>query len=195
MVNTFHFLNLGPATDFDNVRDIITNFFNVDPPGTVNHVSDFMSSQAYTGNAVLRAYALTDAKPRAVKYQADIAFDTVDAASLPTEVALVFSFQAAAESGLTQKRRRNRIYTGGYRSDANASGRPENSLVETMLFAGKQMLLESQASSSWDWVIYSPTNDDVAVVANGWVDNAWDTQRRRGEIASARGIWNETQPT
>jgi hypothetical protein len=42
------------------------------------------------------------------------------------------------------------------------------------------------ASASWDWVVYSPTDDAYHEVANGWVDNAWDTQRRRGYKPTSR---------
>jgi hypothetical protein len=63
-----------------------------------------------------------------------------------------------------------------------------------MLFAGKQMILEANASVRWNWVAYSPTADEANQITNGWVDNAWDTQRRRGLYYSQRGTYTSTTP-
>jgi len=193
-VNTFHFVNNGPATDFDNVRDILVNFYTVDNPFNTSAIKDYYSQNAVTGDYVIQCYALTDPKPRAPKFYYAGNTPVPPGNCMPTEVALVFSFQAEAESGELQRRRRNRVYLGGWNDNANLGGAPQGELVETMLFCGRQMLLEAQASVSWDWVAYSPTDDAVHLVNNGWVDNAWDTQRRRGTIATARGIWNDALP-
>jgi len=46
------------------------------------------------------------------------------------------------------------------------------------------------------WAVYSPTTDAVDTIDNafndvldGWVDNAFDTQRRRGPAATTRITW------
>lgn len=194
MVNTFHFRNLGPATDYDNVRDIIQNFYTADNPFNNNAIKDYFALGMLTGAFTIQCYALTDPKPRAPKYLSSGSTVIGSSSGLPAEVALVFSFQAEAESGELQRRRRNRVYLGGFSSNVNDDGVPVGELVETMLFSGRQMLLEAQASSSWEWVVYSPTDDAIHTVSNGWVDNAWDTQRRRGKIPTARGIFNYTSP-
>lgn len=49
---------------------------------------------------------------------------------------------------------------------------------------------EADASLIWQWRIWSPTNNNSVLIDNGWVDNAWDTQRRRGVEATARTIFD-----
>jgi hypothetical protein len=44
------------------------------------------------------------------------------------------------------------------------------------------------ADSAVKWVVYSPKLDAFAEVDNLWVDNAFDTQRRRGERPTARTV-------
>jgi hypothetical protein len=39
--------------------------------------------------------------------------------------------------------------------------------------------LSTQVAEPVKWVIYSPTDDTARQVAAGWIDNEWDTQRRR----------------
>jgi hypothetical protein len=37
-----------------------------------------------------------------------------------------------------------------------------------------------------DWVVHSPTHDTNTKVKEAWVDDEWDTQRRRGQRATKR---------
>jgi hypothetical protein len=67
-------------------------------------------------------------------------------------------------------------------------GRPTSALVTNMLRAIKDLRDAAQASVSWDWVVYSPTNSNQYVAHDAWVDNAWDTQRRRGLPPNSRSI-------
>lgn len=196
VTNTWHFENSSPYEDIDNVRDMLYDFYNVQAPNAPSIISDFYSGLSLTGAWSLKAYALEDDKPRAPVKTWTGNQEFGQSAILPTEVALVFSFQAAQESGLTQRRRRNRVYLGPFKADSNdADGRPESDLVATMLFAGTELMKASANSFRWDWHVYSPTQDAHYPVDNGWVDNAWDTQRRRGVIYTQRGSFNIDEPT
>jgi len=44
----------------------------------------------------------------------------------------------------------------------------------------------SDAAADWTWVVYSTVDNAMYPVDNGWVDNSWDTQRRRGVKPTAR---------
>jgi hypothetical protein len=122
---------------------------------------------------------------------------------LPNEVALCLSYQAVAISGESQARRRGRIFFGPLCNTANtlsATGecRPSAALV-TALCGAATLLATPAATAAGDlvhWAVYSPTTDltetiDDAFqdVDNGWVDNSFDTQRRRGRDATARTTW------
>lgn len=195
VTNTFHFKNSDTYLDIDNVRDMLYNFYNVQAPDAPNAVSSYYSGLSLSGAWTLKAYALEDPKPRS-PVQTWTGTETFgQTAILPTEVALVLSFQAELESGTIPARRRNRVYLGPFQQNANsANGRPENELVASLLFAGKQLILESDASVRWEWNTYSPTANEANRVTNGWVDNAWDTQRRRGLIYTQRGSYSADTP-
>lgn len=195
ITNTYHFQNTDTVTDYDNVRDMLENFYTVQAPDSPSTIVSFMSPQSITGRWTLKAYALEDPKPRqpVITWQGEAT--PISSTPLPAEVALVQSFQADIESGEIPARRRNRVYLGPFGVSSNSStGRPIDNLVATMLFQGKQLILESQASLRWTWVAYSPTADQANAITNGWVDNAWDTQRRRGLYYNQRGTYSATTP-
>ena len=194
-VNSWHFREsgvLGP--DYENVEDMLYNFYTGDGQSLAPSVANFMTTENITGDYTLKAYDLTQPKPRTPVYESSGAITPGGADSLPTECSAVMSFQATVESGENQKRRRNRVYLGPFSVQANASGLIKNELVERLLFQGKNLKNESGASTTWEWCIYSPTDDNAEVVWSGWVDNAWDSQRRRGIRKTARGVLNALQP-
>ena len=195
-VNSWHFRMSGVfAPDFENVRDLLTDFYSDDFESGAPTIANFMSTENITGDYTLKAYQLTDAKPRTPEYEYSGSVAVGGGDSLPTECSAVFSFQAVVESGENQKRRRNRTYLGPFSVSANDNGMLKGTLVERMLFQGKQLYNSSLDSATWDWVIYSPSNDEAELVHTGWVDNAWDTQRRRGIAKTARGTFSDDTPT
>lgn len=98
---------------------------------------------------------------------------------------MVLSFQADKVSGLPQARRRGRVYFGPLGGAAEASGRPGTTLLSAVVAFGAALLSESNLAD-WTWVVYSTVNNGGAPVTNGWVDNSFDTQRRRGLEWTAR---------
>jgi hypothetical protein len=97
------------------------------------------------------------------------------------------SFQGTPLSGTPQSRRRGRIYFGPFRtSGLNTQGRPAAGLITSLVNAGDALLAASDAAANWQWVIWSPTTGLEVGVANGWVDDEFDTQRRRGRVPTAR---------
>lgn len=200
VVNTWHFNNPAqplPPSDFDNVRDMLANFFTVEAPDAAARLSSFYTTASVSGPVVVRAYNLDDAIPRAPVYESEFTFTGLgSAAALPTEVALVLSIQATPQSGMPQARRRNRKYLGPFGVTGNENpGRPSEPLRRTVAAAAKQLLLEAQASASWGWRVHSPTNNADYEPVGGWVDNAWDTQRRRGLGSTTRTLWSEDLPS
>jgi len=196
VTNTTHWYKGGAQFDYENIRDMLVDFYSEIPDGASNSLTDFMTDKGLSGNWQLKIYRLTDDKPRAPVYTSQGSFELTSQDCLPAEIALVMSFQAEPESGLTQARRRNRIYLGPFGVTANKDiGRPADLLVETMLFAGKALLIAQDQSITWGWHIYSPTQNAHYPVASGWVDNAWDSQRRRGVESTLRGGFDYEEPT
>ena len=196
-VNTWHFRKAsGIVTDYDNVSDMLFDFWTFAQDGAGESLAGFLTSRSLTGNFTVKAYHLTDPKPRSPVYEYQGIMPISSFEALPCEVALCMSFQAELESGENQKRKRNRVYLGPFNVNAVGGARNvEPQLVEAALFAGKALYEASEASANWHWVVYSPSDDEAYEVYNGWVDNAYDTQRRRGTRATARGYFDNTQPT
>jgi hypothetical protein len=44
--------------------------------------------------------------------------------------------------------------------------------------------------TGYDWCVYSPTSNMLFPISQIWVDDAWDTQRRRGVKATTRTTYN-----
>lgn len=196
-VNSFHFDHVEPVviTDYDNVRDMLRDFYAVSPVGGTGSISSFMSSRIQTV-ATVRAYDLGDPIPRAPRYEST--FNMAARASgdpLPEEVALVLSFERPRISGTPQSRRRNRIYLGPFAESANGTdARPSAALRTNIARAARDMLDASNASVRWTWEVNSPTYNEHGPVVGGWIDDAWDTQRRRGQASSTRLLWDDAVP-
>lgn len=137
---------------------------------------------------------------------------TLDAAtvgeSLPAEVAAVLSFHGdltdIPETAVNPSpppatirpaaRRRGRIYIGPLNSESSVE---DGTSHEASLSSDFQDALLGSASTllaandaTWVWTIQSVADDDFYQVTGGYVDNAFDTQRRRGGDATLRTPWS-----
>lgn len=107
---------------------------------------------------------------------------------LPQEVSLVLSFQGARAAGFPQNRRRGRIYFGPVRAIATAGGRPTAAIINALATAGATFKsnVEAIGIGNHSWAVWSSVDGAAVQVDNGWVDNSWDTQRRRGVGSTSR---------
>lgn len=199
IVNTWHFNNPAaglPPSDFDNVRDMLEDFYNAVPAGSTISIASQMPGGLFQNTVRVRAYNLDDPLPRVPVYQSTFTATLSSSGDpMPTEVSLVLSISAAPVSGVPMARRRNRKYLGPFVEGANGTdARPSLALRLTIARAARDLLDAAQASASWGWRVYSPTTGDDFEPVSGWVDNAWDTQRRRGLAATERTVWSEDLP-
>lgn len=186
--NTFHFDVIGVGTSLlDNVVDLIEDlYFNeteADP------LADWISVDNAGTNYGIKIYDLADPEPRSPVREKFGTWTPSGGAGLPAEIALCASFQAAPESGENQARRRGRVYVPWIIAGANSNGRPSTALVNSVAGAFEEFWNAAEASVSLEWVVYSPTANASYGVAQGWVDNAWDVQRRRGVAPTGRTTW------
>lgn len=185
-------------------EDAVTNVFYFDgdaTTGTATAITTALSS-FYTAvmpqlsstlnptTARVRFYDMGDSKPRAPFHDV---FLTIGATTGPQtaapELAICLSFQGARTSGVPQARRRGRIYLGplGY-TGIGAAETVNVTAVDAIAAAGGALMDASDAASNWSWVVYSQVEgaNAWAVVNNGWCDNAFDVQRRRGIASTYR---------
>lgn len=187
-------------------EDYATNTWHIDTvdsnplEGTVEFFSDvtafFLAVDTYLsseleGTMAYRAYDMSDPEPRVPFYINGSAL-TPGTGKLPSEVALCSSFQGTPASGLVQARRRGRVYIGPLATAAvdAATGRPAAAFLSALSVATDTLAESAAASTEYSWVVFSPTGGLLTTITNGWVDNAFDTQRRRGLAATARTTWS-----
>lgn len=138
----------------------------------------------------MRFFNMLDPEPRPLRAETDWGLtETGTGAGLPPEVALCSSFKAA---GASTPRTRGRIYYGPFNERAlseSGVGSPSQGLIDALAAAADFFQGEGGEAEDYQWMIYSPTGGLYHIVNDGWVDNAFDTQRRRGVQADQRKIW------
>jgi hypothetical protein len=162
-------------------------------------VANYRSADMQPSAAHWVFYDLSQPKPRAPLFDLTAGFTlTQQTNTLPHEVSLCVSFQAPRFSGLPQARRRGRLYIGPWSVASNDGllGRPAAGLRTGLTTALQTFLtLSKNAGTLWEWLVYSPTGDAAgaatpfAAVDNGWVDDEWDIQRRRGLLPTTRSTF------
>lgn len=205
VTNTFHWRwanTIPPDTTALNVlRDAHKSFYEyIFSSGSGVQMAQWMRP----ANTRFKLYDLETAKPR-VPVRDEVISLTVGQDTTPQtnpEQALVGSYQATSISGDIKARRRGRIYLGGLGNNCQAGGSATsfiipNPLLITRFNAAMKTLRDLSNTYDWFWSVYSPTTNKTQplsasyfTVANGWIDNAWDTQRRRGNTAGTRTTWS-----
>lgn len=111
------------------------------------------------------------------------------ATDLPQEIALCVSYYASAATSVARGRRRGRIYVSGWVEGSNAEGRPNSTAVNGLLDAFTDYVTSTNTLDSLSAGVWSRTNATVYPIDTVWVDNEWDTQRRRGGKPTSRETW------
>lgn len=180
VVNVWHCTAPDPTEAADFIANVIGFYQSID-----EHFSAVVN--ASTDACSVKAYNLDDPIPRAPEVEDTFTLADATGGELPLEVAICLSFQGDQISGQPQARRRGRIYLGPLETGVvDLDGFVATAVHQDIATAAGVLLA---ASGLWDWVVYSPTEDTSADVTNGWVDNEFDTQRRRGRVATARSTF------
>lgn len=157
-------------------------------------ISSSAANYVKWSSAVVHWYDMSQAEPRVPHTVALGATITGSASGTPTEVAAVISFQGLRTAGIPQARRRGRIYLGGlgmgqFSASTTAQFPRFTTTYVTALAGAAENLAENLVASNLTWRVWSPTDQVSVAVANGWVDDSPDTQRRRSVDPTARTLW------
>jgi hypothetical protein len=190
VTNTFHFS--GPATVpvAEDLGAAIEDFYDGET-GLGNSIGEYLSASIVRTTEVheVRFYNVTSGVGGTPfhTHTFGIVESPLAVYRLPSEVAVCLSYEATPVAGGIQARRRGRVYIGPLCSDALDGGtsRPSSSL-QTDLLAAAQRLHDAALLAEAPWVVYSRVDEEAVQIDRGWVDNACDTQRRRGLDATAR---------
>lgn len=189
-INTWHFYRAaGPLTP-DTATNIGSSLdlFYAEIDGFIREDID---------RADYRIYDLGDSEPREPTLVPAVAQPSGLGTPYPFEVATCLSFYG----GRNLPRRRGRVYLGPLtEACAGTKGtnfEPGPSLAfRTAILDGAEAMAAAVRSAGGDgaasWCVYSPTADAEGAdvlhhsVSDAWVDDAFDTQRRRGDAPTAR---------
>lgn len=158
--------------------------------------SNILFSNLITGAIGIKVYDLEDAMPRPPVYEGSFSLTGTMGAPFPAEVAIAMTYQAPQQAGVNQQRRRGRIYLGPIATAASAGGTGDlrvSSSARTDIAQAASDLIAQTVLPGLVWSVYSPTIDATstlsaafATVTNGWIDDAFDIQRRRGLAPTTR---------
>lgn len=153
-------------------------------------VSPLFSSWMVQNGHIIKFYTAGGPQPNYPYHETT--FNLASAPSgtgLPTEVAVCLSFQALRIPGTPQARRRGRIYLGPLKATVNSNQRPLASAASAIVASA--LVLHTDISAAFagaNWAVWSGLDGTAAVLDNCWVDDAFDTQRSRGQAPSSRTV-------
>ena len=190
IVNTFHFTDEAGYSTTTHWHWLARFYTEPTAPNTASvssYLSPKLSRDAFA--CQVRLYDLGQAPPR----EPEVHFFTLDPAgssspSVPNEVCSVLSFYGDRNL----PRQRGRIYIGPLAATAIEDGTPDlrvsGAFRNAVADAARTL---RTGDGTFKWCVYStvsgsPVTHDVTA---GWIDNAFDTQRRRGAAATDRLTW------
>jgi len=210
-VNTFYFketTDLGTdAQTYTDIIDALADFY---------HAFDQLLSPALDGSLRIKLFNHLDPPPRSPVAEGLESLTLVEATGLPNEVSVALSYRAALESGQNRRRNRGRVYIGPLGTSWSTGGtgdrRPLQANRQTVIDAYDVHLAgPSMTTPGADAQIYVFSRSDALGLAVGaagpsdepdyteaqliagyhlidnvWMDDAFDTQRRRGVAPTSR---------
>lgn len=208
VVNTFAFASdLTIAQEHAAITSRLQDFYNGQTGGGDKIASYISPGIARASKPVEVKYYDISAHLDGSPHGSPVVVDTFVLAALPggtntpmpEEVAMCLSFHSAydqvAEFGSHTRPRardRGRVFVGpltvlAMGLDAGTGqSRPAGIIPVTIAQAATRLC---DPTSTALWSVWSRKNAALTSVVGGWVDNAWDTQRRRGYKPTSREMW------
>lgn len=206
-INTFHFLG-GDAGDPEDQTALIVSalptFYESVGTGATVPIVDFLSQVLSVEEDAVEIWGslstdltLPNGGFTPKQQVGNFTIELVDTAALPNEVAVCMSLKDSTNT-LTPGRHRGRNFIGPLNVAAlgpnleNGMTTPDPDLIEAIQGAAQdlQAFVEASVEPSVSWCIYSRANEAYYRITNGWVDNEFDTQRRRQQRATLRNTFN-----
>jgi len=192
--NVWHFQTPGDvAAAGDAIMQVLTDFYDT------AH-ANVLFSTLLTGSARIKIYDLEDPSPRPPVYEGTPALTGTLGAPYPAEVAVCMTYQGPVVAGIPQARRRGRVFLGPISTAAASGGTGDLRVAISAredICGAAQGLIEQTELPGLTWSVYSPTLDAAGslasaftTVTNGYVNDAFDTQRRRGLPPTTRSTFS-----
>jgi hypothetical protein len=198
VTNVMHFRYedvISPSPEhLDDLRDAVKDFFN-QLYGGISGSTATMAKFMRPALARQKMYLLADTPPRVPVLDEVVPLTGLNqdatTSRIPTEVSVCVSFHGTYVGGENRQSKRGRIFLGGLGDGWLAAGSAGDFPIPAgdPLNRAKQACINLKAATDaddWTWLVWSPTLGTGSAVVAGWIDNAFDTQRRRGNAATAR---------
>lgn len=205
VINGLHFYGQAAvvAADWTNVAGWIGAMYTTAYAGMVHALSFYMTDVITSAaGCSISFYDLSDPEPR-VPFQVEQFTMNGNAGSpQPGEVALCISLATTTPAADPVRTRRNRFYLGRLAQNALSGGGPPSRPDTVAFYPDVQKAMAATkaglaAITAVDWIVYSQKQQTLdgsgggdathrREVSSGWIDNGWDSQRRRGYAATSR---------
>lgn len=176
-----------PEDVYENVLFYNTNGINDTAQSTCEALRDLYVNLPFLGgvkSVEVRAYPINGGQPVA---SAGPTARPVIAVQTPHETAICLSYSAEDDPDKAGRRRRGRIFLGPLGGGLVGGERPGPSLRDAVLDFGESLASVGFADST-TWLLFSRLDNSGFKIESIWVDDAWDTQRRRGLKPTLREV-------
>lgn len=160
---------------------------------------NILSADVATAGHVVKLYETEAPKPNYPFFEDSFDLSTgTSGTALPSEVAICLSFAGPRVAGEVQARRRGRLYIGPLSSIVLSGARPSAAVQNTLTAALLDLVAlvnAIPAIGTGQFGVWSPTAGEFVTARTAWVDDAFDTQRRRGVAPTSRTTVDIPIPT
>ena len=196
-VNTFAVLGAVPGSDDAAILDAFSEFYNQVPLAGLDTVGRFINDTMLRTDGLRIELISTPQTPPNAPYAMEV-FDLPPVGSgipLVQEAAVCLSM--VTEGYLTSPtpgRHRGRVYIGPLCAPASVDGgtldvlRPSQGIMESLASAAAGLKITLEVGGR-EWALWSRAANAFSGIQGGWVDNEFDTQRRRGRPRTSRIFW------
>ena len=194
-INTFHFVNQDSfSVHAGNIHTGLTAFYNGTASGGSTGPSANIASFV-NRLASINYYDMSTPEPR-IPLTVPLTLNTaVNTTGLPQELAVCLSFRGQLP---ISPRRRGRIYFGPLSNHGDNIASGTSSIFPFVGTIIRQRLVEHAKdlrNTGLGWSIRSSVPfDNYVLVDQGYVDDAFDIQRRRGHETTVRTLFSNTLP-
>lgn len=200
-VNTWWFTIAGSEPGSGEITDAVTKvqgFWEFDDGGTLSPIGQRLAGYV-NRNVTFRVVGVNPATGLEIGFPIEIPITLPPGPSgsighFPPEVAVCLSYHANYDFGVNKARRRGRLYLGPV-DTSFAGGFTSDTVVPFIVDSFRQQLCDAArdvvaAPGDAVWSVYSRTSGAAYTVVGGWVDEEFDTQRRRGIASTIRTSWS-----
>jgi hypothetical protein len=190
IINTWHFIG---TADYDAsatfARRSVDRFYNA--PNNNHSIGEYLSPWVQRVGE-MRSYNMDLPKDERSPTIETLTLGPASSGGLPEEVACCLSYHAIELP--TNARRRGRVFIGPLGNNAIDSAtsttpaRPIAAMLSDLAFAANRLLSEPEGGVPWALRSVTPAQN-FHLIGGGYIDNAFDTQRRRGPDTTARVLW------